>query len=763
MSRRTLPRSTPELGVAELSLLALTLAAVAGFGRVLAGDWWGPLAAVAVVAHGTAVVARRRGLGVPTAAAAEVVTCSLALLWTVFPHTTVLGLPTGDTLGAVDDALGSAWRTFQDATPPAPVEPGLLLAAGLAVAVAAFLADWAALRLWSPYEAMVPATSLFVFCALLGEGRGELAVAGAFAATAVAFLLCHRVARQARSSAWVTPEVQRASRATLLAGAGLGSLALVAGLVVGPALPGADDEAVISWESDPSGPGQRVTISPLVDIRGRLVDQPDVEVFTVQATERSYWRLTSLDTFEDGIWKSSGRYRAVDGPLPSGEGSVAPMTRSDQVFQIEALAALWLPAAFEPRRVEAPGDVRYHAASGTLIVDTDVADSDGMAYRVASDLPRFTAERLRTADAEVPGDVADQYLTLPDDVPALATTTAQEVAGGGTTPYDRARALQDWFQSSFTYDLDVGPGHGGDAIEQFLSARRGYCEQFAGTFAVMARSLGIPARVAVGFTPGEVDPDDPQTYHVRGEHAHAWPEVWLGQFGWVPFEPTPGRGAPGAEDHTGLPEAQDTSGPVTAPTTATTATTLPPTPDGSPTPDPSTTLAPAPQGEVPSLPTGDGTGTPLVVQVLGVALLLAVAYVALTPVALATRRRRRRQRAQGTEAQVRLAWVEALEDLAAVGAVHRPQETNHEFADRAAGRLPEAADRLGVLATDADAAAFAPGGLDPAVAGRSRATATAVHDAVGRRLSRPQRLARWLDPRPLLGRPGTGRHRVGPR
>ncbi len=83
-----------------------------------------------------------------------------------------------------------------------------------------------------------------------------------------------------------------------------------------------------------------------------------------------------------------------------------------------------------------------------------------------------------------------------------------------------------------------------------MQTRRGYCEMFAGTYAAMARSIGLPSRVAVGFTPGDADPDDPTLYTVRGEHAHAWPEVYFGGVGWVRFEPTPSVRAPGVPGYT---------------------------------------------------------------------------------------------------------------------------------------------------------------------------------------------------------------------
>lgn len=104
-------------------------------------------------------------------------------------------------------------------------------------------------------------------------------------------------------------------------------------------------------------------------------------------------------------------------------------------------------------------------------------------------------------------------------------------------------------RSNFEYSTEVQPGHGNNAIENFLQIRKGYCEQFAATFAVMARTLGIPSRVAVGFTPGQLDSDG--WYSVFSRNAHAWPEIWFDSIGWIPFEPTPKCGIPGAS-YTGV-------------------------------------------------------------------------------------------------------------------------------------------------------------------------------------------------------------------
>ena len=99
------------------------------------------------------------------------------------------------------------------------------------------------------------------------------------------------------------------------------------------------------------------------------------------------------------------------------------------------------------------------------------------------------------------------FTDLPDNLPAVVGELTQSVTAGAASDYDAAIALQQWFRNEFEYSLEVQSGHGSNAIEIFLDQRVGYCEQFSATFAAMARTLDIPSRVAVGFTPG-VQSDD---------------------------------------------------------------------------------------------------------------------------------------------------------------------------------------------------------------------------------------------------------------
>jgi len=143
---------------------------------------------------------------------------------------------------------------------------------------------------------------------------------------------------------------------------------------------------------------------------------------------------------------------------------------------------------------------------------------------------------------------APQYrrnLELPDDLPPEIPQLARAIArrAHAHTPLEKALAVQAYLTDPlvFQYDASVPPGAGDDALKDFLfTTHRGFCQQFASAMAVLLRSLGIPSRVAVGFTTGTYD-DGAGAYEVTTENAHSWVETEFPGFGWVPFEPTPAR------------------------------------------------------------------------------------------------------------------------------------------------------------------------------------------------------------------------------
>ena len=750
----------PHLPWAELALAGVTTAVVYGFSRVF--DTWSffwPLVAVGAYAHLATMLLRRRGVGVTLSAVVTGGGAVLVVTWLWFASTTALLLPGPSTVDAWRVELDRAWDAFRELTAPVPALPGFLSISALALVFAVFLADWAAFRLWSPLEAVVPPTTLFVFCALLGAQRQRIPSAVLFSAAVLAFVLVHRVARLETRSGWLTTDVEPGGRALLRVGSALAALAVLGGVVVGPRLPGADAPALVDWRGSESAGGSRVTISPLVNIRERLVSQSGTEVFTVRSTDRAYWRLTALDTFDGQIWRSGGRYTTARGSLAGADPPGVASRPMVQTFEITGLESLWLPAAYRPIELgDTTGSVRFQEASSTLIVDTDYASSDGFRYTVTSAVPAFTADELRTAtDDAVPDEIRERYAGDPEGLSDAARAWAAETVAGTSGPYERALALQARFRGpEFRYDLDPQPGHDGNAIDAFLARGSGYCEQFAGTFAVMARALGIPARVAVGFTWGEEEPqaDGSTLFRVQGRHAHAWPEVYLAGFGWVAFEPTPDRGAPGMGAYNGVTEpAQDEGTEPTASTTTTAPTTTTTTDTGDPASaeDLAGLLS---RGAATADDAGDPDGGPdrgLAVAATTVVALI-VAYLVVVPGWKVLRRHRRRAAARDPRERVRLAWTESTEELALVGATPRPSETNEEFADRAGAVLPAQAEHLRELARTADAALYAADGVDHDTAAWAEATSGEVTDLVRSRVPIGRRALHRLDPRPLVRR-----------
>lgn len=750
MSERVLVR------LAEVALALITLAAVAGMTRLFAGTTWLPVLLLnAAGAHAGAALLRRRGVPIGVSALAMTVGAALAVSWSYAWSTTVVGIPTGETFDVLRHELDVAWSAYQDVVSPTPALTGFLVVSALAIWLIAFVADWAAFRLWVPFESTLPAATLFLFTALLGTEAGREWGVAAYAGALLLFLLVHRLARQEGTSHWVAERRTAGHRSLLTAGVALTTVAVVVGALLGPRLPGADAAGVLDPHDLDGADAPRVTVSPLVDIRTKLVDQANVEVFTVRSTARSYWRLTSLERYDGRIWSSSGSYGKAGRDLPEAVEVDAPADTVRQSFAISNLAAIWLPSAYEPRSFVGEGvDVRYDEDSSTLIVSSKVPDSDGLSYQVTSLSPRLTPADLTGTADQVPQDIREEYEQLPQGFSPRVEQLARDLTAGATTPYEQSRALQDYLRT-FTYDLTIGPGHDGDALESFLfNTKRGYCEQFAGAFAAMARAIGLPSRVAVGFSPGQADATQPDLFHVRGENAHAWPEVYFSGAGWVAFEPTPGRGMPDAEAYTGVPEQQAAPGRPTAVVTV-------PVPEGSSSTTPTSVEG---GGDTTTTTTAEDPKDdqhhdrswferwildPLAKIVLGLALLVLV-YCAVVSLVLSTHRRRRRARAVEPDQRVDLAWTESMEEMALLGFRERASDTLAERAERLGEVLPTALHGARALVAVREASAYSPGGVGPSEAEAAASAAEEIAAAVREVASRSAQARRWLDPRPLL-------------
>jgi transglutaminase-like putative cysteine protease len=739
----------------EVALAVVTFTAITGMHRLFVdGSYRGPLAVPAIVAHLVVAVLRRRRVPLLPAAGITVVAAVLVLSWTRFPDTVRYLLPTGSTFSTAGNDLEAAWRLFQEVKAPAPVENGFIVATGVAIWLLVYIADWAAFRAGAAFEALLPATTLFLFAAALGEDGDRVASAAVFAAAALVFVLLHRTVTQEESSTWAAAHRAHGRWSLLGTGAALTAIAVTAGALAGPRLPGAEADPVLAWRDITDDEPTRVVVSPMVDLRTRIVEQPNVEVFTVRSAQPSYWRLTALDEFDGTIWRSSYGTDDADGELPAAVESGVDTQQVTQTVTIIALNSVWLPAAYEPVALD-PGDhpVGWDGDSSTLIVDRDVPTSDGFTYEVTSALPLWTDDELRSAPADVPDEISDGYLGLPDDLSSDVLALADEVTADAGTQFDKALALQN-FLLGYTYDQTVPAGHSADALRSFLfETKRGYCEQFAGSFAAMGRAAGLPTRVAVGFSWGIQDPNDQELYRVRGIHAHAWPEVYFEGYGWVPFEPTPGRAPPRAGEWLGLQPAQEDAGGASATLPNGVAGEGGPAAAGGgealrPVDDPLAELELSPGG-------GGGGGATVPSEVRNAALALAAgiaAYLVLVPLAVIAARSIRRRRATTPSDKVRLAWREANRRAADAGIELPPSLTVAEAANRLAVALPGSAPAIHGAARTMEKVAYAEMAPSAGEVTEARDAWAAVNAEVNGREPFWRRIARYFDVRRLLPR-----------
>ncbi|HEX2236178.1 MAG TPA: DUF3488 and transglutaminase-like domain-containing protein [Actinomycetota bacterium] len=539
---------------ARLAFFGLLAATLLAYTQLFEdGTFMGPCLLGAVLATGLAIAARRLGVGALATWAAS----GAALLWylaVVFQSGRLLyGLPTGAALSGLAADLGSAADASRVDFAPIPARPGYVALLVACVWVAAGLGELATFSWRRPLLASLLPIGLTSLVLVVGTGGGATLWVSLFLVALLAFWGLESSHRLRSWGRWVAAWEQYSDEPQSVTGSVARRMgaSCVAAAIVAPLLLPALDNGLLSWRTG-SGSGVGVGaagagVNLLVSLAPTLVEQTDVELFRVESDgPPTYWRLTSLSEFDGRDWMPSSSTNVtalVDGDVSSYEPPVRRYTRLTQTYRITALADELLPAAVQPESIafaETGG-----GSSDDVSVDPDTAELrydggafEGLTYRVRSHVPDVRAyrtlrntpvgERSNAAFTALPGGVSDRVRAL------LARWTRD-----APTDFDKLVAIQEELRG-FEYATDVEREDSTDYLTQFLTeTKRGFCQQFATAFAVLARLQGFPTRVSVGFLPGTPSPEDPDVYVVSGNQAHAWPEVYFDDFGWVPFEPTP--------------------------------------------------------------------------------------------------------------------------------------------------------------------------------------------------------------------------------
>ncbi|KUO22985.1 transglutaminase family protein [Streptomyces dysideae] len=522
--------------------------------------WFLQAAFLLAVQTGVGMAARRVPLARPLTVAAQTLVALILLTLTFAREHAFVGLiPGPDAFVRFADLLQAGADDVGRYSIPAPLSAGIRLMLVGGVLIIGLAVDTLAVTFRSAAPAGLPLLALYSVAAGLSDGGADWLW---FLIAAAGYLFLLLAEGRDRLSQWgrVFAGASRAGAessgafAPVRTGRRIGVVALGIALAVPLALPamngGLLDPAGTGVGGGGGSGGTISAVNPLVSLRDNLNTDEDREVMSLRTTtddiSNLYLRIVSLDDFDGTTWKPSRRniVAVPEGEFPTPIGLGADVRRTEFDTRISAAdwyAQDWLPMPYPPSGVNIEGNWRYEPLGMTLVGDHD-QNTRGATYTVRSLDVRPTAEQLSSAP-EPPAALKREYTDLPDSLPAVVASTAREITDGATTHYEQAVKLQEYFAvtGGFQYDTDVQVGRDSQAVARFLRDKQGFCVHFSFAMAAMARSLDIPARVAVGFAPGT--PQGDQTVSVGLRDAHAWPELYFEGVGWTRFEPTPTRGS----------------------------------------------------------------------------------------------------------------------------------------------------------------------------------------------------------------------------
>ncbi|HEY3465910.1 MAG TPA: transglutaminaseTgpA domain-containing protein [Amycolatopsis sp.] len=666
-----------------------------------------PVLAAGVVCFGVAELCARRPVLLPWRPVLAV-----ALGLTAVVEIVVGGTASpGEALRVLTAGVTDSWRLTLQTTWPAPADPALVLFVPLLVLAASVLAVELLER--RPLLALLPSLPILVLSQAYGALTGvtALVVGAGYVALVVLLLVLTGPDRPATPSP--LPRV-----GTLLLAAvpvvALGCAGVVAGSVANPA--GTPAFSLQENQPAPLPPGR--VANPLTEIAGRLL-HPEVPVFRYSSgTPVDRWRLAVLDRFNGVTWSPGGEPRRLGAPLPAPAAPPSDLRTAD--VTVFGSLGPWLPS--QPLVSGVDGVAPFvDAASGQLRLP---GPADGAAYRLRWWEPGGQSGLLgRGVDPAAARDVGDVG-AVPPEVTALARAAVRDLRPS----FQTALLLEKYFSDHYRVvraGERLPTGSGWPQLKRFLlETRAGTSEQFAAAYVAMAKLLGIPARLAVGFrSPAGASRD----VVVRNADVLAWPEVAVDGVGWVALDPT-GAAAPSG----GLGD-----------TTARARAALPPPDQVAPPRLPAT----GPGGT-----SGPDAGFSVPGPVFAVpAAVLLVLWLAGVPVAGLVRGWRRRRR-PGYES-VAGAWAEARDRLRAHGVVLTAGMTVRDALSAVGPSAPpEVREGLSELADAFDAAMWA-----PSAAGGERDRAWSAVRKLRRGLAKARpgrRILAWFDPRAL--RPSRG-------
>lgn len=679
-----------------IALLASLAAALGNLGQAFDDSgWWFVAVSVATVTVIAMVIVRSltRVAVLPPLAGLVVLVGSLSFSFAP-GEALLLVIPTPEAFGAFARLAGEGMDSINNQSVPADPVPGIVFLLTVGTALLAMLIDTTAEVAARPALVGVPLLGVLLAPTFVAPGAGDPFF---FCLTAGAYLIVLYLAL---------------GETRTRGAAGVGASAVALALLLPLALP-----PIVEKNEQVGPPGLAVNVSAFINLGENLRQGTELDVlsYVTDSKHGEYLRLTTIENFSGSKWSPSPAKTFPNQSLDSiglipGLNLDKDTTTTKVAISVGSMGGRWLPVPYAPRTLAgADEDWSYDPATLTIMSATESAR--GEEYDVLSERPVLSEEGLRATGVTIGtglGVAVDDYLALPEGLPASVSETAIAVAGSASNNFDKAIALQDYFTGGEFRYSEIAPvqagydGTSAEAIGLFLEAKSGYCIHFSSSMAVMARSLGIPSRIVVGFTPGSSvrkTDDVPAHYQVTTRDLHAWPELWFDGFGWVRFEPTVSRGEVPQFDtaaSTDGPTDRPSAGPSAAPSVAPSAT-----PTRTPSPSP-TAVAPG----------ASSSNSSLLVATTIVALLLVAVFVVLllplVPLARRSIRRLRRSWRVRRTGSARDAWTE-LVDTAVDYGWDVATATPRQFAERLRrGAPPELMPALARLRNGIEATAYSP-------------------------------------------------------